>query len=197
MAISIILGIVIVLFIIAGIASSVMFKADDNGIAATISILLTFALIVAFFTVPFSIHTIDTGEVAVVKHLGKIKEVKTAGTHYDLWVTNKYSRYDAKVRTVDIETSAYSSDAQTMSVNMTIQYQIMSDSVIDIATHYGAINILEDRITSVATEKAKSALSTRKAMDIISNRSAISPEVEKIIPKVTGGDTMVGLENLG
>ncbi len=135
----------------------------------------------AFLIIPFSFRTVDTGEVAVVKYLGKAKATRSAGTYFDFWLTNTYERYDAKVQNVEITTSAYSSDAQTMDVAMTLQYQIMSDKVIDIAKQYGSLTILQSRIESIAIEKTKSVLSSYKAMDIISNRASMSPKVEESI----------------
>ena len=136
---------------------------------------------VLFLLVPMSIHTVDTGEVAVVKHLGDARNVRTAGTHFDFWLTDTYQIYDAKVQNVDIATNTYSSDAQTMDVQMTIQYQIMADRVIDIARQYGSLELLENRIRSISIEKTKAVLSSHKAMDIIANRAAMSPAVEKAI----------------
>ena len=126
-------------------------------------------------------HTVDTGEVAVVKHLGEARNVRTAGTHFDFWITNTYSFYDAKVQNLDIATVTYSSDAQTMDVAMTLQYQIMSDKAIEIAKEYGSLTVLQNRIQSIAIEKAKSVLSSYKAMDIISERATMSPLVEESI----------------
>ena len=126
-------------------------------------------------------HTVDTGEVAVVKHLGEARDVRTAGTHFDFWITNTYAYYDAKVQNLDIATAAYSSDAQTMDVAMTLQYQIMSDKAIEIAKEYGSLTVLQNRIQSIAIEKAKSVLSSYKAMDIISERATMSPLVEDSI----------------
>ena len=40
---------------------------------------------------------------------------------------------------------------------MTLQYQIMADKVIDIATQYGSLEILQNRIQSIAIEKTKAA----------------------------------------
>jgi regulator of protease activity HflC (stomatin/prohibitin superfamily) len=68
-----------------------------------------------------SFHTVEAGEIAVVKNLGRIKGVREAGTHFDFWMTNTYSKYDAKVQNVDISAAAYSSDAQTMTIAMTLQ----------------------------------------------------------------------------
>ena len=68
-----------------------------------------------------------------------------------------------------------------MDILMTIQYQIDTSKTIEIANKYGSLNILGNRIQSVATEKAKSVLSSYSAMSIIETRSNISPEVEEAI----------------
>lgn len=142
---------------------------------------VTAVLVVALFLIPGSFHTVDTGEVAVVKHLGEARKVRSAGTYFDFWLTETYEYYDAKVQNAEISTAAYSKDAQTMDILMTIQYQIDTSKAIDIANKYGSLNILGNRIQSVATEKAKSVLSSYSAMSIIETRSTISPEVEEAI----------------
>ena len=140
---------------------------------------LVFALLLAIVAPSF--HTVQAGEVAVVKHLGEARNVRTAGTYFDFWVTEKYEIYDAKVQNLEVRTQAYSKDAQTMDIAMTVQYQISSDKVITIANQYGSIEVLANRIESVATEKAKSTLSSYSAMQIIEIRSSISPQVEEVI----------------
>ena len=191
MAIGIIVGILIVVFaVIAGVVAGALFS-EDKTIGGTIAVLVCIALVLSFFFVPFSFRTISSGEVAVVKHLGKIEDVKTAGTYYDLWVTNKYVKYDAKVQNLETQTMAYSLDAQTMDIQMTIQYQIISDKVVDIATQYGKLDILENRISSIAVEKAKAVLSSHKAMNIIANRATISPAVEEAIKEAVGEEYYV------
>jgi regulator of protease activity HflC (stomatin/prohibitin superfamily) len=131
--------------------------------------------------VPMSFHTVEAGEIAVVKNLGKAEKVRTAGTYFDLWITKTYSIYDAKVQNLEVKTQAYSKDAQTMDVAMTVQYQIDATKAIEIANKYGSIDVLANRIESIATEKTKSTLSSYSAMNIIETRSTISPQVEEII----------------
>ena len=190
MAISLILAIIIAIALVSAVAICLNARTKFVG---TFAGCVSLILVLSFILVPWSIETVNSGTVAVVRHLGKIKEVKTAGTYFDLWITNKYVNYDAKVRTVEIATSAYSADAQPMTINMTIQYQIMSDKVVEIATHYGSIETLENRITSIATEQAKSTLSRDKAMDIIANRANISPAVEEVIKEAVGEDYYVNI----
>ena len=191
MAIGIILGIVIaVLAIFAGVGASIV----DSGVAKGVLGVICALLVIVFLVVPFSFHTIQSGEVAVVKQLGKVDDTeRTAGTHFDIWVTKSYTKYDTKVQTVDLAFSAYSADAQTMEVGMTLQYQIIPDKASDIATQYGSLETLQSRITSISTEKAKSVLSIDKAMDIIANRAQMSPAVEEAIKNAIGDNYYVNV----
>lgn len=192
MAIGILVGIlIIVLTIVSFVVGTV--AGDKNELVGVIAYLIGIVLLISFIFVPFSFHTISSGEVAVVKHLGKIDGVKTAGTHYDSWVTNKYIKYDTKVQNLETQTMAYSLDAQTMDIQMTIQYQIISDKVVDIATQYGKLAVLENRISSIAIEKTKAVLSSHKAMDIIANRALISPAVEAAIKEAVGEEYYVDI----
>lgn len=191
MAIGFIVGIVLVIMTIGAFIGSYFCADNDHGAGAGVLGVVGALLIIAFILVPFSFHTINTGEVAVVKNMGKITHIREAGTHFDLWIVNQYQKYDTKVQNIDITAAAYSSDAQTMDIAMTLQYQIMTDNVIDIATQYGSLEILESRITSIAIEKTKSVLSSYKAMDIIAQRSAISPAVEESIKLAVGEEYFV------
>lgn len=182
MAIAIILGILFAALCIGGIVFAVYQHGEnDNTKLTVVGVVVAVVMALLFITVPFSFRTVDTGEVAVVKQLGEAKETRTAGTYFDFWMFNTYDRYDAKVQNVEITTAAYSSDAQTMDIAMTLQYQIMSDKAIDIAKQYGSLAILQSRIQSIAIEKTKSVLSSYKAMDIISDRASMSPKVEEAI----------------
>lgn len=137
--------------------------------------------ILGIILIPGSYHTVEAGQIAVVKHLGEAKKVRTAGTYFDFWLTETYEYYDSKVQNMDIATQAYSKDAQTMTIAMNVQYKIDENKVIEIANQYGTIDLLANRIESIATEKAKATLSSYSAMNIIETRSTISPLVEETI----------------
>lgn len=144
-------------------------------------VVIAFVGILGAVVVPSSFHTVEAGQIAVVKHLGEARNVRTAGTYFDFWLTEKYEYYDAKVQNMNITTQAYSKDAQTMSIAMNVQYKINTEKVIDIANQYGTISLLANRIESIATEKTKATLSSYSAMNIIETRSTISPLVEATI----------------
>lgn len=189
--IGILIGFVLLAALVGVLAGIGVQKKNNNRRKAALLGWAALALVVAAVLIPLSIRTVDTGEIAVVKHLGKARGVRTAGTYFDLWLTNEYQRYDAKVQNVTIHTMTYSSDAQTMDVQMTLQYQIMSDKVIEIAQQYGSLDLLQNRIESIAIEKTKAVLSARKAMDIIADRAAMSPAVESAIKTAVDEDYFV------
>lgn len=193
MALGIILGIVISLLVI-GACIWVYFEFTyGNTIRGIIAGILSIVLGISFIVIPFSMHTVDTGEIAVVKHLGKIKSVKDSGTYYDLWMTNKYVTYDTKVQEVNIKDMAYSSDAQQMTLNIKFQYQIMPDKVKDITIKYGKLESLEARIQPIVIEKVKSMLSKHTAMNIIANRSQLSPDAEELVKTALGEEYYINV----
>ena len=164
------------------LALSIVFiiKARKRGIKifSTIAAAASFLL---FIFIPFSFHTVDSGEVAVVKHLGKATAVRTAGTYFDFWLTEKYSIYDAKVQNLDITTQTFSKDAQTMDIQMTVQYQVDTSNMINIANTYGSLEILNNRIESVANDAMKSVMAESTADEIIQNRAQVSMNVTETI----------------
>lgn len=149
-----------------------------------------------FMTIPFSIHQVDAGEVAVVKVWGEAKEVRTAGMHFDFWLSHKYEKYDIKVQQAVIETQAYSSDGQTMEIELVIQYQIQADKSIDIYKNYGGLEMLQNKIETVSTEKMKSVLSQKSAMTIIETRATVSPDVETSIMNAITNDYYVNITSV-
>ncbi len=181
MQIGLLIGGALALFAVIGICLSLFFLKNKKKIGTTVGIVLAIVFGVLFVLIPPSFHTVQSGEIAVVKVLGEAKNVRSAGTYFDFWLTTTYDIYDAKVQNMEIATQAYSKDAQTMGINMTVQYKIDTSKAIDIVSQYGSMEILSNRIESIATEKAKATLSSYSAMQIIETRSTISPTVEQTI----------------
>lgn len=193
MAIGIIVGILLVVGIVGFAIGAYMCWDSGRGIVQGIFTVLALICVLAFLAIPWSFHTVESGELAVVKHLGKVTGVAKPGTNFDLWFTTTYQKYDTKVQNVDVSTAAYSSDAQTMTVALTLQYQVMPEKVTGIAVQYGSLEVLQNRIQSIVIEKTKAVLSSHKAMDIIANRASISPEVEEVIKKAVDEDYFVNI----
>ena len=183
MAIRVLLIIMFLLLIAAGIAMCVIGAGKRKKKLTLAGVISTIVFVLCFICLPFSFYTVDTGEVAVVKFLGQANNVRYAGTYFDFWITNTIQKYDIKTQTININTATYSSDAQTMDIQMTVQYKMQPDQAIRIAEQYGSLDALQNRIESVAIEKTKATLSSYKAMNIIADRASMSPLVEEAIKK--------------
>ena len=145
------------------------------------SLVASLVMLVAFIVIPFSFHQVDTGEIAVVKQFGKAVDTKTAGLNFDLWFIRKYEKYDLKTQEATQEIAAYSLDAQTMTGTLTVQYKIKADKVLEINEIYGSLDVLKERVSSVAVERTKVVLSSQSAMDIIENRGTLSQRLNEEI----------------
>ena len=194
MAIKLVLNAVFILMLLAGagVIAWRLYRTKMKKVSILGAVIVLVAII-CLALIPNSFHTVEAGEVAVVKHLGEAKMVRTAGTYFDFWLTEKYEIYDAKVQNMDIQTQAYSKDAQTMVIAMNVQYKIDDAKVIDIANQYGTIDLLANRIESIAIEKTKATLSSYSAMNIIETRSTISPLVEDTIKNAVNEEYCVDI----
>ena len=148
-----------------------------NKIGSIVSIVGLALLIL----VPPSFHQVEAGQVAVVKSLGKVKGTRFPGTYFDFHLVNEYIYFDTTIQKLDVGTVSYSSDAQTMDIQMTIQYKIDATKAESILTEYINMDSLAQRIEKVADDNVKTVLSQYTAMKIIETRASISPEVERVI----------------
>ena len=153
------------------------------------SLLLTILL-------PQSFQQVNTGSVAVVRHLGKITGVRYPGTHFDFYLLNSYEIYDTKVQQDKILTSAYSKDGQTMELEVFLQYQVQAENIIDIATEYGSLDALQARIETVTIEKTKAVMSSAEAMTIIQNRASFSEDVSTSVRAGISSDYYVNVKDV-
>lgn len=162
----------------------------------TLGIVMVITGAILFLIIPFSFHQVETGQLAVVKEMGKVNGTRDAGVHFDFWMTKSYDIYDTKVRSVNATTMAYSNDKQTMDVEMTVQYQIDKSAVEDIAITYGSLGALESRINAVVIERTKSVLSQKTASSIISERSSVSAEVAQVVEDAIGAQYHIDVTNV-
>ena len=191
------IGIVLFIFTIALAIVGGYLCAEDNRVAGGVCWVLALICLISFVVVPFSLHQVDETEVLVIKEYGKVKEVITnPGMEFDFWLGKTYERIDTKTQDLKIEAMTYSSDAQVMNVALTVQYKFLGGEAKRIAKDYGNTKVLTERITSVLTETPKAVLSTRTAMEIIANRSSITPEIREAIQNALGEKYPVEITNV-
>lgn len=166
-----------------------------------ISIIGLLISLIGTILIPGSFHQVEAGQVAVVKSLGKVVGTRLPGTYFDFCLTTNYTYFDTTVQKLEINTSSYSSDAQTMNIQMTVQFKIDPGKAENILTEYTNMDSLGQRIEKVADDNTKSILSKYTAMKIIETRAKISPEVENVVKETVGNKyyvqvTAVNLTNI-
>lgn len=162
---------------VVDLTSSAKQKKKINTIAGTALVVSSLLALL----IPGSFYQVEAGEVAVVKTLGKVNGIRMPGTYFDFYLFNDYIYFDTTIQKLEIRTSSYSSDAQTMDIEMTVQYKIDPTKAEDILTEYISLDSLSQRIEKVADDNAKSILSKYTAMKIIETRASISPEVQEAV----------------
>lgn len=156
---------------------------DEGTVRKCVGGILCPILFVLFLCIPFSFHQIETGEVAVVKTMGKVSGTRDAGIHFDFWMTNKYEKYDTKTQGFDLTAITFSKDAQQMDLAVNIQYTVDVEKVAQITEQYGSLSTLDTKVQSVAEGAVKTSLSTYSAMEVIEKRADATSKVEVEVRK--------------
>lgn len=201
--IRIILFVVFIIVLLAFIATAIWqgcVAADEDGVGHKIAcaVLSTLAVVMLALTIciPGSFHQVDTGTVAVVRHLGKIEGMRQPGTYYDFYMVRSYEIYDTKVQQDKIVTAAYSKDGQTMELEVFLQYQVQPEHIMDIATQYGSLDALQSRIETQTIEKTKAVMSSDIAMNIIQKRAEFSSNVSEAVREGISSDYYVNVKDV-
>ncbi len=139
---------------------------------------------ISFFAlvfIPTGFHTINTGENGIVKVFGEAREVKKPGLTWVIPFVSDVQIYDMRTHEIKREVAAYSKDSQTMTGELSVQFRVQSDKLIDIYTEFGSIEALTRLVSSVAEEKTRVILAQDSAMQIIEKRETLSARVEQTI----------------
>lgn len=139
----------------------------DRIIACSIALILVVSLALSSFAI------VKTGHTGVVSTFGKVSEnVLQEGFHFKLpW--QKVTRMDNRIVKLEVSTEAFSSDLQTVSVNLAVNYRVDPTKSYFIIKNIGK-NYEDTMITPVVHEVMKSIVAAYTAEGSIANRNAIS-----------------------
>ena len=136
-----------------------------------------FALIV-FLIVP-SVRIIQTGEVGVVLRFGVASEILHPGLHFRLPYINTVDRYRTVTLAENITFTAHTTDAQSVSGYVTVQFRVDPMGAIQIREEHGPLDMLTQRLNEVFQNETQNVFATKSAMDLVQYRALLAPEIRE------------------
>lgn len=142
-----------------------------GGIPKFVPAIIVLVLVLAFSASCFTV--VSAGHTGVVSTFGKVSEdVLQEGFHIKLpW--QKVTKMDNRIVKLEVSTEAFSSDLQTVSVNLAVNYRVDTAKSYSIVKNVGT-NYESVLMTPAVNEVMKSIMAQYTAEQSITNRNIIS-----------------------
>lgn len=177
---------IILILVFAGLAIWKWYQRVEDSdehhlVTPIIFTVLSLLSLIAVICIPGNIHQVNTGEVAVVRHMGTVTGIRNPGVYWDWYFTNDYEIYDTKVISINFsqeETASYSKDNQVISFDLNIQYRIPNNEVKYVAENIGSTGALKDVISPKMLDATKTVIGTKSAEEIIQLRETVATVIK-------------------
>lgn len=143
-----------------------------------------FVLLILCFLVSllFSFTTIGPTETAVATRFGEIQGTRNNGVHYSPFMS--FTKYDLKTQSVVTKQAAATADLQDIDVEITVNYTLQGDKVLDIYKATGDQEALEEKIINPITAQVLKSTSTKyEGTELIQKRQEVTDEVKVELAK--------------
>jgi regulator of protease activity HflC (stomatin/prohibitin superfamily) len=153
---------------------------EKTEIMATITILGIFTVLVTGFS---TYYTIDEGSRGVITRLGAVQGTATPGLNFKIPYFDEYREFNIKEQTISFEdTLAYSSDQQTASLKVTVNFSLNPNSVEKIYSEFGTTDSLVNAtILRKVPQEVKNVFGKFTAVMVIQERERFVNEVTDAI----------------
>ena len=164
-------------------------KVANNNNIAEIKELTSKAtgwLVLLFFAFVFcfsSYFIVEPGEVAVKTRLGSVKGSYSEGLHFKLPFFDDIVKFSIQIQRADIKTQAFSKDLQTVDSYLVVNHRIQKDTVESVYRNLGK-NYVKSIVDPMVQERFKSIVAKYSADAIITNRSVLVEELNKVVKEV-------------
>ncbi len=128
-----------------------------------------------------SFTVVKAGHSGVIVNLGKVSDtVLEEGLHFKIPFVSEIVQVDNRVMKTEVESNAASKDLQTISSKVSINYRVNRSSSADIYKNVGSdfTNVI---VNPAIQECVKSVAAKYTAEQLITNRAAVSTEMEDAI----------------
>ena len=151
------------------------FSPAAFGVGVALGILFTFL---------GCIGNVGTGKTGVVTTFGKIEDYTLDSGFHLVAPWNKVTEIDTTVNEISIKTPAYTKDSQTVELELTVQYRFSTVDTFAVVKDNGITDTkekVEGKIENRVMSSSKSIVSSKKADELLINRSELVAEITQAI----------------
>lgn len=139
--------------------------------------------VAALFLFLSSYFIVVPGEVAVKTRLGSVVGSYSEGIHFKIPLLEDIVRFSIQIQRADIRTQAFSKDLQTVNSYLVVNHRIQQDTVESVYRNLGK-GYVKSIVDPMVQERFKSIVAKYSADAIITNRSMLVEELNKIVKEV-------------
>jgi len=151
-------------------------KSKYSGLIT--KIVITFLVLGLLFS---SIYIVNAGERAVLITLGNPSDsVITEGIHFKIPIIQKVRIFDIKTQKDEVDASSASSDLQTVSAKIAINYHLESSSATRIYKEVG-VDYINRILNPAVQESVKASTAQYTAEELITKRELVREEIKRLL----------------
>lgn len=138
-------------------------------------------------------YTVDQGERGVVLRNGAITGTAEPGLGFKMPIVDKVVDIDIRTRANLYENvMAYSRDQQTAGLNVSVNYRVPSDKVLEVYENYGSVDNLRSRVLDRKVfDETKNVFGQFNAVTAIQERARLVAEVQMAIQNAVQGPIII------
>ena len=142
--------------------------------------------IMIIFTLLGSWYTVDQGERAVLLRWGQAISVEGPGLHFKMPFIEDVVKLSVREQKEEFKTQAYSQDQQPATVQVSVNYRLTEDEVLNVYTRYGT-DYPSILIDTQLPQRLKEVFGIFSAQNMIQDRTKLGLEVEKSLEHALDG----------
>jgi regulator of protease activity HflC (stomatin/prohibitin superfamily) len=142
--------------------------------------------ILIIFTLLGSWYTVDQGERAVLLRFGQAVAVEGPGLHFKIPYVEEVVKMSVREQKEEFKTQAYSQDQQPATVQVSVNYLLTDDEVLNVYTRYG-VEYPSILIDTQLPQRLKEVFGIFSAQNMIQDRTKLGLEVEKSLEHALDG----------
>ena len=138
-------------------------------------------------------YTVDQGERGVILRNGAITGTAEPGLGFKMPIVDKVVDIDIRTRANLYENvMAYSRDQQTAGLNVSVNYRVPSDKVVEVYENYGSVDSLRSRVLDRKVyDETKNVFGQFNAVTAIQERARLVAEVQMAIQNAVQGPIII------